>query len=117
MTNQALVGKTRTELIGQTFIEVSFTDYLGQPLQGIRSIIEVATTGNEYRVTPEAGIHPFATLNTGGNMNANWVIEENRLRVYGGSTTGIQVVTEVFKFLFQSLQTAEKEYTKFKFIK
>lgn len=49
-------------------------------------------------------------------MNAYWVIEGNRLRVYGGSTTGSQIVAEVYKFMLKTLQTSDKEYTKFKFI-
>lgn len=80
------------------------------------SVVEVTQTGSEYIVTPEAHLHAFATMNTGSVINAYWVIEDNRLRVYGGSTTGAQIVTEVYKFLLQSLQTSEKEYTKFKFI-
>ena len=49
-------------------------------------------------------------------MNAYWVIEENKMRVYGGSTTGMQIVTEVNKFMLKTVQTSDKEYTQFKCI-
>lgn len=115
MTNQSLVGKTRTEIVGMTFIELQLFDYLGNPIEGVQSIVE-QQSGAQYTITPQEAIHPFGMLSTSSVLNAYYLIEGNRLIVHGGQQTGTQTVAEVYKLKLLSLTTSERVYTKFKFI-
>lgn len=114
MTNQSLIGKTRTDIIGMKFIELQFFDYLGNPIEGVQSIVE-QQTGTQYTITPQETIHPFGMMSTSTALNAYYSVEGNRLIVHGGQQTGPQTVTEVYKLKLLSLTTSERVYNKFKY--
>ena len=86
-----------------------------QPIVPNVSVLVTNELGRENQITTEVTRHLFGQQSAGG-LSENWQLINNSMVVIGSETASTNAVTIIYNFLFTSLTTSEKSYTKFKYI-
>lgn len=115
ITNQDALGKTVTQVQGETYVELGFNDYRLQ---------EISPTNIQIKVTSYYGTQDYTITNevqeivighrTGGAVRVDALIENNQLvMTYTGQNSN--VINDIGSFEIVQLSTEERSYNEFKF--
>lgn len=86
-----------------------------QKLEPTSVDVKIANNSNRYNITQQESSHLLGTAE-GGTFGTRWQISNEKLYIIAPVSTSQAVVTSVWSFNFERLTTAEKSYTKFKYI-
>ena len=115
ITNNAFIGIAAAEIAGEIFLQLSFKDYIGNTLEPSEIITGIEEQSSKYTINETPSNHVTQILST-GTAQGSFVIEGNKMIVTNRTTTNENVVTRPLKFYLEKFTTADKEFTKFKYV-
>lgn len=115
VTNSAIVGQTQAAISGQTIIELSFFNYLLQPL--VPTSLRVMSDAGAFDVNQEVSQHYIGTAGEDNTkIYGRWITEGNKMRVTGSNVQSQLVINNAYANRLTNFNTETQQYVKFKFI-
>lgn len=115
ITNQSYVGEPFAEVSGKVYIKTQFKNYLGEPINPTKAVIEIQGYYGQNQFTITGGEVIVVGHRGGGSVKVTSHIDNNEIYFTFENTQATATIDSLGTIEYLELETQDRTYNEFKF--